>query len=46
VHTWLGPHAWPQLPQFCGSLLVLTHELLQFVSPLGHVVTHWLEEHA
>ena len=33
----LGPHAFPQKPQFVALICVLTHSPPQFVVPVGHV---------
>jgi hypothetical protein len=39
VHTPPSAHALPQLPQFCGSVVMLEHPVGHVIVPDGHVQT-------
>ncbi|MEP7049258.1 MAG: hypothetical protein ABJB12_02850 [Pseudomonadota bacterium] len=40
AQTWFGPHAWPQPPQFNGSMSVLTQALPHWAYPTLQVKWH------
>jgi hypothetical protein len=40
AHAVVGPHAWPQVPQFWLSVAVFTHEPLHAVRPPAQLVEH------